>query len=225
MESADHNLGRINRLGLGALSTIITQPIRGGISFVGQKLGYLPSLEDTATLYKESLMKQGSTLNNDLLANAECFWEETARQLNELNPGKNITPFQLKMIKGKEYFVISITNPIIEELVFRFLIQDVLLKRIPKYIVKTIAPGKEVALDSRLAAITRIFITASLFSSVHILGKTMEADAYVINQLATSFIGGILYGTLKESKVGLLGSIGAHITYNMMGRFSSLLKC
>lgn len=58
-----------------------------------------------------------------------------------------------------------------------------------------------------------------------ILNKKMMADSYVINQLATSFIGGILYGTLKESKVGLLGSIGAHITYNMIARFSGLLKC
>ena len=93
--------------------------------------------------------------------------------------------------------------PIIEEILFRYLLQDVIFTQIPKYVLKRIKPGSEVVLDSRSFKIAKIFLTATLFSAGHIQERRVHA-----------FIGGVVYGILKESKYGLVSTIGGHIANN-----------
>lgn len=49
-------------------------------------------------------------------------------------------------------------------------------------------------------------------------------DSDLSMQLIHSFVGGIALGILKESKVGLIGSIGCHIANNIIA-LSSDLRC
>src|SRR5262249_16943381 len=87
---------------------------------------------------------------------------------------------------------VGLCAPIIEEMVFRGLIQEVLLKRIPKYVIKKISPGKEIALDSTIAKATRIALTAALFSACHLanIGSMPNVSA----QLVATFVAGIGLG-------------------------------
>lgn len=113
---------------------------------------------------------------------------------------------------------IGVVHPICEELVFRYLLQDVILTKIPKYVVKKIAPGKETALDTTVAKAIRIVVTAVLFSGAHYSNDHLSPQK-LCYQLVSTAVGGITLGILKESKAGLLGAVASHATFNMLGAF------
>lgn len=119
----------------------------------------------------------------------------------------------------------GIIAPIQEEIFFRGLMQDILLTRIPKYMIKKIAPGKETSLDSTAAKAVRIALTAFIFSIAHFTNKGLFSDSYVTAQVIGSFIFGIGLGMIKDSKAGLLGAIGAHMTNNIIIESPILMKC
>ncbi|MDP1608616.1 MAG: CPBP family intramembrane metalloprotease [Chlamydiales bacterium] len=119
------------------------------------------------------------------------------------------------------FFQASFTGPIVEELIMRYAIQEFL----PKKILKNMIPGKETVLDSKVAAAARIVLTASLFASLHLLNKGIFPDSYCHAQVIDSFIGGMTYGALKESEVGLLGSIVAHMSNNILASVSTFFYC
>lgn len=113
----------------------------------------------------------------------------------------------------------------IEEIFFRGLMQDVLLTRIPKYVIKNIVPGREIALDSSVAKTARIVLTAAAFSTCHLLNQGLFPDSALINQLTLTFVSGICFGIIKESKMGMLGSVGAHMSINFFAVPLELWSC
>lgn len=123
------------------------------------------------------------------------------------------------------FFQASFTSPIVEELLFRHIIQEVSLEQLPKKILKEMMPGKETVLDSKVAAAARVVLTSALFISIHLLNRGIFPDSYCNAQLVDSFIGGIAYGVLKESKIGLLGSVVAHISSNILAGFAVFSYC
>lgn len=103
--------------------------------------------------------------------------------------------------------------------------QDVLLTRIPKYMIKIIAPGKESLLDSSLAKAARIGLTAALFSSLHFRNLQSHSQAEVVSQVVCTFVLGLGFGMIKESKAGILGAIGAHMANNALAAVPIYFDC
>ena len=130
-------------------------------------------------------------------------------------------------ISKVDYAAINICceAPIREELVFRYGIQGVLLKILPQQFLQRFAPGKQAILDSKVVKLARIVFTAAIFSYVHIANKGTFPDSYCDVQIPASFIGGIVYGILKESKVGLLGSTVAHVVNNIFASIEIFSYC
>jgi len=120
---------------------------------------------------------------------------------------------------------IGLIIPIAEEILFRGLVQDVLLTRIPKYIVKKTLPGKETVFDAKIAQAVRIILTAALFSAAHSLNDGTLPDSYVKAQLIATFVGGVGLGVLKESASGLLSAIGGHSANNLASIAYTLYIC
>lgn len=108
---------------------------------------------------------------------------------------------------------IVLDAPIFEELLCRGLLQDVLLTRLPKYILKKISPGSETILDSTIAKIARILFTSTAFSLLHLSNHGTFPDSVVSHQLVSGFTIGIALGIIKEN-IGLVGAIGTHIAHN-----------
>ena len=115
--------------------------------------------------------------------------------------------------------------PIIEELVFRYGIQEILLKKIPEQFLQRFAPNKQAILDSKVVTLARIVFTAAIFAYIHLANKGNFPDSYCDAQVPASFIGGIVYGILKESKVGLLGSVVAHVVNNFFSMIEIFSYC
>lgn len=121
--------------------------------------------------------------------------------------------------------VIGLIVPIIEEIFFRGIVQDVLLTRIPKYLVKKTLLGKEIVFDTLIIKTFRIILTASLFAVAHTFNDGTFPDSYVKIQLVAAFVGGIGLGVLKESRFGLLSAIGAHSANNFGAMAYTLYVC
>lgn len=119
----------------------------------------------------------------------------------------------------------GVLGPVQEEIFFRYLVQDVLFTKIPKYIVKKITPGRETTFfDSSTAKAIRITLTAAAFSAIHLFNKG-EPPSIIKIQVVSTFAMGIGFGIVKESKAGLLGSIGAHMAFNFVALMPELLSC
>lgn len=214
----------IKRFGFGVAAEGIILPVTGGAVFLSQKIGLIQEMGDSANLIKELVAKVSVLANIKLdaetIANATCPLQEFVSQIG--------APHQAVFkLKAGLVGLVAVGTPIVEEVIFRGLIQDVMLKRVPKYLIKKIAPGKETALDSTIAKITRITLTAALFSASHLSNLEALPDSYVSAQVVGTFVMGIGWGALKEfePKGGLLSSIGAHITQNLGGISPILLSC
>lgn len=97
-----------------------------------------------------------------------------------------------------------------EEVEFRWLIQDVILKKLPKKILEHVAPEHLDKLNSNLAKISRVAATSLLFANCH-LSSLECSQGGGIPQL----VGGLLYGLIYEyTELSLIGCINLHCIYN-----------
>jgi membrane protease YdiL (CAAX protease family) len=101
-----------------------------------------------------------------------------------------------------------------EEFIFRYIIQDVILTKVPRAILGRICPEKTSMLDTELARLFRVTLTAALFSGYHLTNLGMATDRYVQTQLIDSFVTGLFLGAIKESSLGFFGAVGFHVAKN-----------
>ena len=219
----------VKRFGLGVAAAGIITPLTAGVSYLAQVGGLIPELTRESHIRGTITNLQNMGLdkfNIESLLNTTCYLEEYTKQYNSHFPSymshMHQTPLSMKVINATTMGVIA---PLSEEILFRGLMQDVLLTRIPKYIVKKIAPGRETVLDSSIAQAARIALTAAAFSAFHLQNQGVFSDSYVSMQLVATFAMGIGFGILKDSKAGLLGSIGAHMANNFVALAPTLWGC
>lgn len=222
----------VKRFGLGVAAAGIITPLTNGVSYLAQVGGLIPepTLEGNIRGVVANYQKMGFTeMNADKLLNATCYMEELAKQLNlhviQTANGWQKLNYDVLIIKSEMVGGVVIGPAIKEEILFRGLIQDVCLTEIPKYVIKKIAPGKETILDTTIAKAARIVLTSAAFSAWHLQNKGVLSDSYVSMQLVATFAMGIGFGILKESKTGLLGSIGAHMANNFVAIAPQLWSC
>lgn len=204
----------------GALSACLLMPITKGAYFLAHKIGFIQEAtrSDNIRGTIAKLKAQGYVnFDAESLINASQYMAEYVRQLNtHFESAFHQTVFSMKATLILQMVIYA---PLLEEFIFRYLIQDLLFNRFPKKITMMSAPGKEACLNFTGVRETRIIVTASLFSAYHLINLVWAADSYVTLQLITTFILGISFGVLKESRVGLLGAISAHMTYNYLALF------
>jgi hypothetical protein len=109
-----------------------------------------------------------------------------------------------------------------EELIFREVVQQLLLKQIPQFVLERVSPGTEALLDTKIYTVARIAFTASFFALVHLSNSGVVPDCFVQAQVISAFAAGILFGIIKESSLGLLGAIASHVQNNLQAFGSNL---
>jgi membrane protease YdiL (CAAX protease family) len=125
-------------------------------------------------------------------------------QLNRVEASRNMAAnFTSTVVRG----------PLMEEALFRGIIQDLLLSRFLLFAIQKLAPGREIVLEVQIAKALRIGITALLFGVAHLT----NGHGGVRRQAIMTTLSGILLGYLKESRLGILATIGAHVTNNACG--------
>jgi membrane protease YdiL (CAAX protease family) len=99
-----------------------------------------------------------------------------------------------------------------EELEFRWFLQDILLKKLPKKVIEKIAPDMANIVDSMPARISRVAAAALIFAICHTHALDC-AEGGGMEQL----VGGLLYGALYEfAENSLVNCINLHCIYNLV---------
>ena len=89
-----------------------------------------------------------------------------------------------------DLFAVAIVAPIEEEILFRGIIQDLLLTRLAKRTLKNYAPGQEGLLDTPAAKAARIGLTTLLFSISHYTNILLMPSFAVKVQMVNAFVSG-----------------------------------
>jgi hypothetical protein len=108
----------------------------------------------------------------------------------------------------------QIMAPAFLENVELWVVQNVLLRKLPKKMIEKISPTLGYLVDTLPARITRVAATAILFAVLHV--NVLECEhGGGIHQL----LGGILYGTLLEFTDNVTYGINLHIAHNLLVYF------
>lgn len=160
------------------------------------------------------------TVDSNKILNSDCPIKEFYTQLSLLY-NTTITQ-ESSFIPGLLWLVVI--PPIAEEIIFRELIQDSLLKKGVRWVVEKVSPKNASVVDSKIYTGCRILLASLAFSAVHNANRGLLPDSYVKGQLVNAFILGIASGILKET-VGLSASIGAHGINNFVASIGLFTKC
>ena len=114
-----------------------------------------------------------------------------------------------------------------EEFIFRTLLQETLLKKAPKWALEKIAPSKVHWVDSKVAKVARIALSAAAFSAYHRGNQAALglSDSQMNLQLCNTFGLGIATGILQEKTGSTWASIGLHLSYNILATAFATRKC
>jgi membrane protease YdiL (CAAX protease family) len=102
-----------------------------------------------------------------------------------------------------------VTSPVKEEIVFRGVLQGLLLDKLPATLFK----DKNRIVNTRLSCLMRTVIISKLFADAH-----QNNNQSSISQIRTfhAFFLGLGLGLIKESRLKLAGAIGAHMANNFI---------
>jgi membrane protease YdiL (CAAX protease family) len=112
-----------------------------------------------------------------------------------------------------------------EELIFRGVVQDLLLTKLLAKAIKKVSPNNASWVDTKTAKVFRIAITSALFAAAHLITNTEEIPLGIKYQAFNALVGGFILGAIKESRLGLIGSIGCHMMHNAISSGQVYLQC
>lgn len=118
----------------------------------------------------------------------------------------------------KQITSIAFAVPLFEEIQYRFLCQEFLLRRVPKMILNKLAPQSTHLVDAKLTKLARIALIAGLFALDHLSqvaveeGDCLESNLSVFNRLGM----GLLWGYLAEKTGGIAQSFLFHGIHNFL---------
>jgi len=165
-------------------------------------------------------------LDCDEYVKSECAYSGLIDQVNKYNEYRlnkyneihktNIIPCALDASYYKFFSIIgsNASLPVLNGLIFRGVLQDLVLKRLPQFVLKKTMPDKATLMDTKIAKISRVVIAAAAETVLYSPILSSFSRSQVIASNAMRFAASIFLGSIKESRLGLLGSIGADYGLN-----------
>jgi membrane protease YdiL (CAAX protease family) len=169
------------------------------------------------TFLIEEIINYGSSKFQLLPNDRNSFWNEYSKGLKnvfrkvwleEMDDAAFENTFWKLMLTG------SCVVAVAEELLFRFFIQDFILKNCLGKMIRLVSPSHLSLLDGKIGKVFRIVFTSIPFGIAHLIGTDYRKVFWV--QAFSAFIVGIPYGLIKESSLGLAGSVGTHVMNNAL---------
>src|SRR3990167_4964302 len=129
---------------------------------------------------------------------------------------ENLANAENKIYSGMYLLDATLLGPIFEELVFRVLLQEYALKKIPEKILKKISPSHVSLIHGKAAKITRVALSALAFSLVHLPSSSASGGKLygTLFRLIDFFASGLLLGAIQEKTGNPLFNIAAHAGMN-----------
>jgi membrane protease YdiL (CAAX protease family) len=104
---------------------------------------------------------------------------------------------------------------------FRFGFQEMLLKQLPKAIIKRIAPSQLSSVDSKAAKAARVLITATAFSLAHALHPGYGWPSCSLARLINTFAAGLIISTIQETTGSPILAMAFHSGYNITDAYQN----
>jgi len=121
-------------------------------------------------------------------------------------------PQRLFMIQGMLSYA-GMYGPICEEFLFRYLLQEQLLKKIPTQILNKNAPQYASAINTKIAKIVRIAFSSAAFALAHTNNPyPMNGAVSIVHKFAL----GLILGAIQESTGNLFYSTAFHMGNNAL---------
>ena len=109
--------------------------------------------------------------------------------------------------------------PFVEEVLFRYGLQEILFKQLPKATIKQIDPSMLSSVDSKAAKIARVLITATAFSLAHSIHPGYDWPNCSLERLIRTFAFGIIMGAIQETRGSTSLAIAFHAGFNVTGAY------
>lgn len=165
-----------------------------------------------------------STIGNGALASANiCLYhympDSLANMINNTN--MHHTLIRNILAPNSTFLKIGVIGPITEELQYRLVIQELLLKQLPKKILGKISPTHVDLVDSKAAKYARVLISSLMFGMVHYVPPGMIApegagSCILSNRVINAFGMGLIFGTLQETTGNVAYPMLAHMLHNFI---------
>lgn len=112
----------------------------------------------------------------------------------------------------------AIIGPILEEIVMRGLIQQVVLRYLPKKLLERLSPSYAWTIESKIAKISRVVLTASIFALMH-------TDSWECSKGGTGsqLLMGLVFGAATEATNSIFNATKLHIAHNAIALGALLL--
>lgn len=157
-----------------------------------------------------------------IIPDDDCFfWKDYHKMLQE-STNLNIPSFEAWKLMVPAALI---GGGIGEELIFRGLIQDLILKRLVGKTIEKISPEHASWIDTNAAKVMRITLASGLFAATHLITMSEEIPLGIKWQAFSAFTSGLILGAIKESRLGLKGSIACHMTHNAIGMTDIYYSC
>jgi len=128
------------------------------------------------------------------------------------------------------YNILVFKAPIVEELLFRVGLQELILKRAPKVILNRFAPSNSSVVDSKIAKIARVAVTAAAFSLAHAIPPEAGLPQCSTARLVNNFVFGLILGGVQEVTESPLMGMLMHSGMNIQAAYflkniGAILEC
>ncbi len=149
-----------------------------------------------------------STLGISTVINFEIKTPTWIRLFNDVI----MFPKRLFMIHGKLPYN-GIYGPVYEEILFRYLLQEQLLKKIPIQILNKNAPQYVSAINTKTAKIARIAFSSAVYALAH-MNSPYPANG--VDSIVHKFALSLILGAIQESTGNLFYSTAFHMGNNAL---------
>lgn len=100
----------------------------------------------------------------------------------------------------------------LEELLFRYMIQSVVLREAPKRVLKMVAPSYEHIVDHKIANVARVVLTSTLFTLAHVMRM-----GHFPGMLVAQLVFGLYFSYKRECGAGIAELSAVHFSFNVVG--------
>jgi len=126
------------------------------------------------------------------------------------------------LVPNSPFLKIAVVTPITEELHYRLIIQEFLLKQLPKKILGYVLPTHVDLVDSKVAKCARVVISSLIFALPHYISPelaghtspSMDISCFLSNRVFQVFGTGLILCALQETTGNIAYPIIAHMLNN-----------
>lgn len=164
--------------------------------------------------FKSNGLPIPDTANPERILESLCPKEEFMKQFAALNNWQS--PWVCEIAAIPMTIITSvIAGPILEELIFRKGLQQVVLKDGVKKVIQKISPAHADLVDSKIYTVCRVVLTSICFGLLHYDNLQFASRELIDKQVYHAFFIGMFFGFLKETD-GLSACFCAHMINNLV---------